>query len=183
MELTAEQRETLLSVLKVRFEKNMKRHHGLEWANVQAKLDASPQKLWSLHQMEATGGEPDVVGFDEKTGEYLFYDCAAESPVGRRSLCYDQEAMESRKENRPDGNALDRAAEMGIEVLTEEEYRALQRLGTFDAKTSSWVKTPPEIRDLGGALFCDFRYGRVFTYHNGVQSYYAARGFRGRLRV
>jgi hypothetical protein len=183
MKLTTEERAALLGVLKVRFEKNMKRHHGLEWANVAVKLEANPQKLWSLHQMEATGGEPDVVAFDEKTGEYIFYDCAAESPVGRRSLCYDREALESRKENRPDGNALDMAAEMRIEVLTEEEYRALQRLGTFDAKTSSWVKTPQEVRKLGGALFCDFRYGRVFTYHNGVQSYYAARGFRGWLKV
>lgn len=181
--MTAKQREELLGALKARFEKNMSRHEGLEWAKVQAKLEADPGKLQSLHEMEKTGGEPDVVGHDKKTGEYIFYDCSAESPAGRRSLCYDREALESRKENKPEGNAVDMAAAMGIELLTEEQYRELQKLGNFDPKTSSWVKTPPAIRKLGGALFCDRRYGHVFVYHNGAQSYYAARGFRGSLRV
>ncbi len=182
-ELSPEQREELLSVLKARFEKNMNRHKGLEWAGVQAKLEANGQKLWSLDDMEITGGEPDVVGLDENTGEYIFCDCSAESPKGRRSVCYDREGQESRKEYKPENNAVDMAAEMGIELLTEEQYRALQKLGTFDAKTSSWVRTPPEIRKLGGAIFADFRYGCVFVYHNGAQSYYAARAFRGSLRV
>lgn len=183
MQLSAEQREELLSILKIRFEKNMKRHHGLEWAKVQAKLEASTEKLASLHEMESTGGEPDVVGHDKKTGEYIFYDCSAESPGGRRSLCYDREALEARKANKPEGSAVDMAADMGIELLTEEQYRALQKLGSFDTKTSSWVKTPADIRELGGAIFGDYRYGRVFIYHNGADSYYAARGFRGVLRV
>ena len=182
-ELTPEQREELLSALKARFEKNMKRHKGLDWAKVQASLEANPGKLWSLDDMERTGGEPDVVGHDKKTGEYIFYDCSAESPKGRRSLCYDREALESRKEYKPENNAVDMAAAMGIELLTEEQYRALQKLGNFDAKTSSWVQTPSAIRRLGGALFCDRRYDTVFVYHNGAESYYAARGFRGSLRV
>src|SRR6516164_8628933 len=182
-DLSAEQREPLLRALKARFEKNMNRHKGLEWAPVQAKLEANVAKLWSLHEMERTGGEPDVVGHDKQTGEYIFYDCAAESPKGRRSLCYDREALDSRKEHKPKNNALDMAAAMGIELLTEEQYRELQRLGNFDAKTSSWVRTPSNIRKLGGALFCDRRYGNVFVYHNGAESYYAARGFRGSLRV
>jgi len=181
--LPAEQREQLLKTLKTRFEKNMNRHKGLEWAKVQAKLEADPEKLWSLHEMESTGGEPDVVGHDQKTGEYIFYDCSAESPKGRRSLCYDREALESRKEHKPENNAMDMAAAMGIELLTEEQYRELQQLGDFDTKTSSWVKTPADIRKLGGALYCDRRYGHVFLYHNGAESYYAARGFRGSLRV
>jgi hypothetical protein len=181
--MNAKQREELLSALKARFEKNMTRHKGLEWAKVQAKLEANPEKLQSLHEMEGTGGEPDVVGQDQKTGEYLFYDCSAESPSGRRSLCYDREALESRKENKPENNAIDMAAAMGIELLTEEEYRELQKLGKFDLKTSSWVKTPAAIRKLGGALFCDRRYDHVFLYHNGASSYYAARGFRGSLTV
>ena len=182
-ELSPEQREELLRALKARFEKNMNRHKGLEWAKVQAKLEANTEKLWSLHEMERTGGEPDVVGHDQKTGEYIFYDCSAESPKGRRSVCYDREALESRKEHKPKDNAIDMAAAMGIELLTEEQYRELQKLGNFDTKTSSWVKTPPEIRKLGGAIFCDRRYGNVFVYHNGAESYYGARGFRGSLRV
>lgn len=183
MSKTPPQREELLKALKARFEKNINRHEGLEWATVQAKLEANPAKLWSLHEMERTGGEPDVVGLDKKTGEFIFFDCAAESPGGRRSVCYDREALESRKEAKPEHNAIDMAEAMGIEILTEEQYRELQKLGSFDTKTSSWVKTPPEIRKLGGALFCDRRYGHVFLYHNGAQSYYAARGFRGSLRV
>jgi Protein of unknown function (DUF4256) len=182
-ELPLQQREELLRALKARFEKNMNRHQGLEWAKVQAKLEANTEKLWSLHEMERTGGEPDVVAHDKKTGEYIFYDCSAESPQGRRSVCYDREGQESRKEHKPEDNAIDMAAAMRIELLTEEEYRELQKLGDFDTKTSSWVRTPPEIRKLGGALFCDRRYGNVFVYHNGAQSYYAARGFRGSLRV
>src|SRR5437016_9495042 len=182
-ELSPEQREELLRALKARFEKNMKRHKGLEWAKVQAKLEADTERLWSLNEMERTSGEPDVVGFDKKAGEYVFYDCSAESPKDRRSVCYDREALESRKEHKPKNNAIDMASAMGIELLTEEQYRELQRLGEFDTKTSSWVKTPSDIRKLGGALFCDRRYGNVFTYHNGAESYYAARGFRGSLRV
>lgn len=182
-ELSAVQSEKLLRILKNRFEKHPHRHSGIRWEHVQAKLETDPSKLWSLDEMEETGGEPDVVGIDEQTGAFLFYDCAAESPKGRRSLCYDREALESRKEFPPKNNALDVAEAMGIELLSEEEYRALQQLGNFDAKTSSWVKTPDSIRKLGGAIFCDWRYGTVFTYHNGAQSYYAARGFRGVLRV
>lgn len=182
-ELSPRQRKDLLGVLKARFEKNMHRHKGLEWANAQAKLEADAQKLWSIHEMERTGGEPDVVGHDKKTGEFIFYDCSAESPKERRSLCYDREAMESRKENKPRDNALDVAGAMGVELLTEEQYRELQKLGEFDTKTSSWVKTPAEVRTLGGALFCDRRFNTVFLYHNGAESYYAARGFRGSLRV
>jgi hypothetical protein len=170
-------------VWKARFEKNRNRHEGVEWDRVQAKLEASPEKIWSLHEMERTGGEPDVVGRDETTGEYIFYDCSAESPNGRRSLCYDREALESRKQNKPENNALDMAAAMGIAILTEDQYRELQRLGAFDTKTSSWIRTPSPIRKLGGALFCDRRYDTVFVYHNGAESYYAARGFRGSLRV
>src|SRR6266567_4887264 len=181
--LSPGQREELLKALKARFEKNMSRHKGLEWAKVQAKLEASPEKLWSLNEMETTGGEPDVVGQDKKTGEYTFNDCSAESPKERRSFCYDREALDSRKENKPKDNALDVAAAMGIELLTEEQYRELQRLGNFDTKTSSWVRTPSNIRKLGGALFCDRRYDTVFVYHNGAESYYAARAFRGSLRV
>ena len=183
MDLSAEQRETLLKTLKTRFEKNMDRHHNLEWAEVQTKLEAHPDKLWSLHEMERTGGEPDVVGHDKKTDEIIFYDCAAESPKGRRSICYDREAQESRKDHPPKNNALDMAAEMGIEILTEEQYRELQKLGDFDTKTSSWIKTPDDIRELGGAIFADFRYGHVFVYHNSAPTYYASRGFRGSLRV
>lgn len=182
-ELSPEQREGLLKVLKARFEKNTNRHQGLEWANVQARLEANTEKLWSLHEMESTGGEPDVVGHDHKAGEYLFFDCSAESPKGRRSICYDREALESRKEHKPQNNAMEMAADMGIELLTEEQYRELQKLGNFDLKTSSWVQTPANIRKLGGALFCDRRYDTVFVYHNGADSYYAARGFRGSLRV
>ena len=186
-ELSSKQFEDLLNTLKARFEKNTKRHKGLEWAKVQAKLEAcltrKPGKLWSLSEMEKTGGEPDVTGYDKKTDEYIFYDCSAESPAGRRSLCYDREALDSRKENKPENSALDMAAAMGIELLSEEQYRELQQLGNFDMKTSSWIKTPPEIRKLGGALYCDFRYDKVFVYHNGASSYYAARGFRGALRV
>ena len=182
-ELSPEQREELLSVLKARFEKNMDRHKGLEWAKVQTKLQANHEKLWSLNEMERTGGEPDVVGHDKKTGEYLFYDCSTESPKGRRSVCYDHEALQSRKENKPENSAIGMAAVIGIEILTEEEYRELQKLGNFDTKTSSWVKTPVDIRKLGGAIFCDRRYDTVFLYHNGAESYYAARGFRGSLRV
>jgi Protein of unknown function (DUF4256) len=181
--LSSQQREELLGTLKARFEKNMSRHKGLEWAGVRARLEADPEKLWSLNEMERTGGEPDVVGHDAKTGEYIFYDCSAESPKGRRSLCYDREALDARKENKPENSALDMAAAMGIEILNEEQYRELQRLGNFDTKTSSWVRTPPEIRKLGGAVFCDRRYNTVFLYHNGAESYYAARGFRGELRV
>jgi hypothetical protein len=182
-ELSPQQREELLGALKARFEKNMNRHKGLEWGKVQARLEANPGKLWSLNEMERTGGEPDVVAFDKKPGEYIFYDCSAESPKGRRSLCYDREALESRKEHKPENNAIDMAAAMGLELLTEEQYRELQRLGDFDPKTSSWVKTPSDIRKLGGAIFCDRRYDHVFVYHNGAESYYAARGFRGSLRV
>ena len=183
MELSSEQGEELLRILKERFEKNINRHEDLEWTKVQTKLEANPDKLWSLHEMERTGGEPDVVGFEKKTGEYIFYDCSGESPKDRRSLCYDKEALESRKSNRPENNAIDMAAAMGIELLTEEEYRNLQKLGKFDNKTSSWVKTPENIRKLGGAIFCDCRYDTVFVYHNGAESYYASRGFRGSLRV
>ena len=182
-ELSPEQREELLRASKARFEKNMDRHKGLEWAKVQAKLEADTKKLWSLSEMERTGGEPDVIGFDKKTGRFIFYDCSAESPKGRRSLCYDCEALESRKEHKPENSALDMADAMGVELLTEEQYRELQKLGNFDTKTSSWVKTPSEIRKLGGAIFADYRFGRVFVYHNGAQSYYAARAFRGSLRV
>jgi hypothetical protein len=182
-ELSRAQREELLRTLKARFEKNMNRHAGLEWTQVQAKLEAHPEKLWSLHEMERTGGEPDVVGYDKKPGEYIFYDCSAESPKGRRSLCYDRKALESRKEHKPENSATDLAAAMQVEILTEEQYRELQRLGNFDTKTSSWVKTPSEIRKLGGALFCDRRYNTVFVYHNGAETYYAARGFRASLRV
>jgi len=182
-ELSAEQRQELLRALKARFEKNLDRHKGLEWPQIQAKLEANVEKLWSLHEMERTGGEPDVVGHDRNTGEYIFYDCSAESPNGRRSLCYDREALESRKEHKPADNAMDMASAMGIELLTEEQYRGLQKVGNFDTKTSSWVKTPSDIRKLGGALFCDRRYNTVFLYHNGADSYYAARGFRGSLRV
>jgi hypothetical protein len=181
--LAKQQREEILKVLHARFEKNRNRHKGLEWAQVQAKLEANPQKLWSLNEMERTGGEPDVVGHDKKTGEYVFYDSSAESPKGRRSLCYDREALESRKADKPKDNAMDMAAVMGIELLTEEQYRELQQLGNYDTKTSSWVKTPSAIRKLGGALFCDRRFDTVFLYHNGAESYYAARGFRGSLRV
>src|SRR5215475_322389 len=182
-ELASEQREELLRALKARFEKNMNRHKGLEWAEIQAKLKANTKKLWSLYEMERTGGEPDVVGHDKKMGEYIFYDCSAESPKGRRSVCYDREALEARKEHKPKDSAMDMAAAMGIEILTEEQYRELQKLGNFDTKTSSWVKTPTDIRKLGGALYCDRRYGHVFLSHNGAESYYAARGFRGSLRV
>lgn len=182
-ELTSAQKEELLITLKARFEKNMSRHQGREWSEVLTRLQAHPDKLWSIHEMERTGGEPDVVGHDEKTGEYLFFDCSAESPKGRRSLCYDRAAVESRKEFKPENCAIDMAASMGIELLSEEQYRDLQKLGEFDLKTSSWVKTPEHIRKLGGAIFCDRRYDTVFTYHNGAESYYAARGFRGWLRV
>ena len=183
--LSPKQREELLSALKDRFEKNMNRHKGLEWAKVLAKLNppAGGEKLWSLNEMESTGGEPDVVGHDKKTGEYLFYDCSAESPKGRRSICYDRKALEARKEHKPGNNAIDMAATMGIELLTEEQYRELQQLGNFDMKTSSWIITPADIRKLGGALFCDRRYNTVFVYHNGAESYYAGRAFRGSLRV
>ena len=192
-ELSPEQREALLGALKARFEKNMNRHKGLEWSKIQAKLEANPsrllsgsyrdEKLWSLNEMERTGGEPDVVGHDNKTDEYIFYDCSAESPKGRTSVCYDRKALESRKEHKPEYNAIDMAAAMGIEILTEEQYRELQKLGNFDTKTSSWIITPSDIRKLGGAIFADFRYGNVFVYHNGAESYYAARAFRGSLRV
>lgn len=182
-ELSLKQREELIKTLKARFDKNMERHEGLDWAKVQEKLEANPVKLWSLNEMEKTGGEPDVVGHDEKKDEYIFYDCSVESPKGRRSACYDREAQESRKKHKPENNAIDMATAMGIELLTEEQYRALQKLGTFDQKTSSWVQTPADIRELGGALFCDYRFGHVFVYHNGADSYYAARGFRGSLRV
>ena len=182
-DLGSEQRKELLGVLKARFEKNMNRHKGLEWDNAQARLEANTEKLWSIYEMERTSGEPDVVGHDKNTGEYIFYDCSAESPKGRRSLCYDRQALESRKEHKPENSAIDLAAAMGIELLTEDEYRELQKLGNFDSKTSSWVKTPSDIRKLGGALFCDRRYNTVFLYHNGAESYYAARAFRGLLRV
>lgn len=181
--LSAEQTKDLLSVLKTRFEKNMSRHKGLEWAKVQTKLEANSDKLWSLDDMETTGGEPDVIGYDKKTGEFIFCDCSAETPKGRRSICYDQEALESRKEHKPKNSAMGMAAEMGIELLTEEEYHDLQKLGVFDTKTSSWIKTPADIRKLGGAIFGDSRFGRVFVYHNGAESYYAGRAFRGSLRV
>jgi hypothetical protein len=181
--LSPEQHEELLKLLKARFEKNMNRHKGLEWAKVQTKLEVNSGKLWSLNEMESTGGEPDVVGHDKKTGEYIFYDCSADSPKGRRSVCYDGEALESRKEHKPENSAIDMAADMGIELLTEEQYRELQKLGNFDTKTSSWVQTPTAIRELGGAIFCDRRYDHVFLYHNGAESYYAARAFRGSLRV
>ncbi len=182
-QLSTKQRDELLRALEARFEKNMNRHKDLQWAKVQARLEAHAGKLWSLHEMERTGGEPDVVGHDKKPGEYVFYDCSAESPNGRRSLCYDRAAWESRKEAKPASSALEMAAAMGVDLLTEEQYRELQKLGEFDAKTSSWVVTPSDVRTLGGALFCDRRYGKVFTYHNGAESYYAARGFRGSLRV
>jgi len=182
-ELSSKQREELLKILQARFEKNTNRHKGLEWAKVQARLETNPEKLWSISEMERTGGEPDVVGQDKKTGEYIFYDCSPESPKDRRSVCYDREALDSRKENKPKNNAVDMAAAMGIELLTEEQYRGLQQLGEFDLKTSSWVKTPSNIRKLGGALFCDRRFDTVFTYHNGAESYYAGRAFRGWLRV
>ena len=181
--LSAEQRSALLGTLKTRFEKNMKRHKGLEWAALEAKLEANPEKLWSLHEMEMTAGEPDVIGVDKKTGEYIFYDCSAESPKERRSICYDDEALAARKEHKPADSAINMANDMGIEILTEQQYRELQQLGNFDTKTSSWIKTPADIRKLGGALFCDRRYDTIFVYHNGAESYYAARGFRGSLRV
>jgi len=182
-ELSPEQLKELFKTLKNRFEKNMNRHKGLDWAKVQTKLNANKVKLWSLHEMENTGGEPDVVGYDKKTDEYIFYDCSAESPDGRRSVCYDREGLDSRKEHKPENNAIDMATAMGIELLTEEQYRELQLLGNFETKTSSWIKTPVEIRKLGGALFCDRRYNNVFVYHNGAQSYYGARAFRGLLRI
>ena len=181
--LATEEKEALIKTLKTRFEKNMQRHKGIKWAEVEAKLEAHSGKLATLHEMEVTEGEPDVVGYDKKADEFVFYDCSAESPKGRRSLCYDGDALASRKEHKPEDSALEMAAAIGIQLLTEEEYRALQELGNFDLKTSSWVKTPPEIRKLGGAIFCDRRYNHVFTYHNGAESYYAARGFRGSLRV
>jgi uncharacterized protein DUF4256 len=181
--LSPEQRGELLRTLKTRFEKNMNRHKGVEWAKVEAKLEANAEKMWSLNEMERTGGEPDVVDYDKKTGEYIFYDCSAESPKGRRSVCYDRVALEARKEHKPKDSAIDMAAAIGVELLTEEQYRELQQLGNFDAKTSSWVKTPSEIRKLGGALFCDRRYDHVFVYHNGADSYYGARGFRGSIRI
>ena len=182
-ELSTKQREELINTLKARFEKNMNRHKGTEWPKVQTKLEANTLKLWSLNEMEKTGGEPDVVGHDKKTGEYIFYDCSAESPKDRRSFCYDRKALESRKEHKPKNSAIDMAAEMGIELLTEGQYRELQKLGNFDMKTSSWIITPSDIRKLGGAIFADYRYGTVFVYHNGAESYYAARGFRGSLKV
>ena len=181
--LSPKESQELLKLLKARFEKNMNRHKGIEWSKVQAKLEAKPEKMWSLDEMEITGGEPDVVGFDKKTGEYIFYDCSAETPKDRRSFCYDNEALKSRKEHKPKNSAIGMAAEMGIEILSEEEYRDLQKLGKFDTKTSSWIKTPVDIRKLGGAIFADFRFGRVFVYHNGAESYYAGRAFRGSLRV
>jgi hypothetical protein len=181
--LSPKQREELLGVLKARFEKNMNRHKSLDWSKVQARLEANAEKLWSLNEMEQTGGEPDVIGHDKKTGEYVFYDCSVESPKGRRSICYDRAALDARKEHKPKDSAMDMATAMGIELLTEEQYRELQKLGEFDPKSSSWIKTPPEIRKLGGALYCDRRYNTVFLYHNGADSYYAARGFRGSLSV
>ena len=182
-ELSTTQREELLGILKARFEQNMNRHNDIEWAKVQTRLQANAEKLWSLNEMEMTGGEPDVVAQDQKTGEYIFYDCSAESPKGRRSLCYDHKALEARKEHKPENSAVEMARDMGIELLSEEQYRELQKLGKFDTKTSSWVKTPADIRKLGGAIFVDYRYGTVFVYHNGAESYYAARGFRGSLRI
>lgn len=182
-ELSSKQNEELLAVLKTRFEKNMNRHKGLEWSKVHTKLEANIDKLWSLNEMERTGGEPDVIGYDKKTGEYIFYDCSAESPAGRRSLCYDRTALDARKEHKPKDSVIDMAAAMGIELLTEEQYRELQELGNFDNKTSSWITTPSDVRKLGGAIFADYRYGNVFIYHNGAESYYAARGFRGSLKV
>lgn len=182
-ELSPERREELFKTLKARFEKNMNRHKWLVWNKVQEKLEANPQKLWSLNEMEITGGEPDVVEFDDNTGEYVFYDCSAETPKGRRSICYDREALDLRKEHKPESNAEDMAADLGIEILTEEQYRRLQEIGSFDTKTSSWVKTPERIRKLGGAIFCDRRYDTVFVYHNGADSYYSVRGFRGLLKV
>ena len=182
-DLSPAQRKELIITLKERFEKNMNRHKGIDWSKVQAKLEADSGKLWSLNEMENTGGEPDVVGHDKKTGEYIFYDCSSESPNGRRSFCYDRQALDSRKEFKPKNNAVEMAASMGIELLDEEQYRELQKLGNFDTKTSSWLKTPPDIRKLGGAVFADFRYGTVFVYHNGAESYYAGRGFRGWIRV
>ena len=181
--LSAVQEEELLNTLKTRFEKNMNRHEGLEWLQAQAKLESEPDKLWSLYEMERTGGEPDVVGYDQEIGKFIFYDCSPESPTGRRSICYDQEALDARKKNKPKDSAMNMAATMGIEMLTEDQYRALQELGNFDTKTSSWLKTPHSIRELGGAIFGDYRYDHVFIYHNGADSYYAARGFRGSLRV
>ena len=181
--LSTEQYKELLSILKTRFEKNMNRHKGFEWADIQAKLEANDKKLWSLSEMERTGGEPDVIGMDKNTGEYIFYDCSAESPKGRRSLCYDRQALDSRKEHKPENSAVDMAGAMGIELLTTEQYHELQKLGNFDLKTSSWIKTPADIRKLGGAIFCDRRYNTVFVYHNGAESYYAARGFRGSLKI
>jgi hypothetical protein len=181
--LSPEQQQEILKTIKTRFEKNKNRHSDLEWTKIEAKLEAHPEKLWSLHEMESTGGEPDVVGYDTKTDEYIFYDCSPESPKGRRSFCYDREALESRKEHKPTNSAIDMAADMGVELLSEEQYRELQQLGNFDTKTSSWVQTPSEIRKHGGAIFCDRRYDHVFVYHNGAESYYAARGFRGSLRV
>ena len=181
--LSAKQQDELLKTLQARFEKNMNRHKGLDWSKILAKLKGNNEKLWSLNEMERTGGEPDVVGHDKKTGEFIFYDCSAESPKGRRSLCYDRKALDSRKENKPANSALDVAADMGIEILTEEQYRQLQQLGTFDTKTSSWIETPPAIKKLGGAIFADYRYATIFIYHNGAESYYAARAFRGSLRV
>jgi hypothetical protein len=182
-ELSSDQREQLFKTLKTRFEKNMKRHKGIDWDKVITKLEDNPKKLWSLHEMEKSGGEPDVVGYDKKSGEFIFYDCSAESPKGRRSICYDHQALEARKEHKPDDSAINMAEEMGIEILTEEEYRGLQELGEFDTKTSSWVKTPADIRKLGGAVYCDRRYNHVFLGHNGAESYYGARGFRGKLRI
>lgn len=182
-DLLPEQQEELLSAVKARFEKNMSRHKGLEWAKVQAKLKSDTEKLWSLNEMERTGGEPDVIGYDKKTDKYIFYDCSAESPKGRRSVCYDREALESRKEHKPENSAIDMASTMGVSILTEEQYRELQQHGNFDTKTSSWILTPSAIRKLGGGIFADYRYGTVFVYHNGAESYYAARGFRGSLRV
>lgn len=181
--LTPEQKEEILKILNGRFEKNMNRHEGLEWAKVQAKIESNVEKLWSLYEMERTGGEPDVIDYDKKADVYTFYDCSAESPKGRRSFCYDSEALESRKANKPQNNAIDMASDMGIEILTEEQYRELQKLGNFDTKTSSWVKTPENIRKLGGAIFCDRRYDTIFVYHNGAESYYASRGFRGSIKV
>lgn len=182
-ELSTKQSKEILATLEERFDANKKRHAGLKWPDIQARLEKNPSKLWSLHEMEKTGGEPDVVGFDKKSGEYIFYDCSPETPKGRRSICYDRKALESRKENKPKNNAIDMATAMGIELLTEEEYRTLQKLGAYDSKTSSWLKTPPTIRALGGAIFADFRYDHVFVFHNGAESYYAGRGFRGALRV
>ena len=182
-ELSLTQKEELFKVLKTRFERNIQRHKGLEWEKIQSKLEINPDKLWSLNQMEVTGGEPDAIGYDKKTGKYIFCDCSAESPKGRRSLCYDMEARESRKKHKPRNSAVEMADEMGIEILSEEQYRELQKLGTFDTKTSDWIMTPPDIREKGGALFCDYRYSHVFVYHNGAESYYASRGFRGLLKV